>query len=252
MSKTTLSLALVTLLTTSTLCANSVNLAESLMKLRADVEQLDTSISEEKESYRSSIKSLLRQKDDLEAVIAKEELRIKQIEQELSKVRKEIVDASKSTEGLKPILLYAITLLNKNIQDSIDFKKSERLEDLKNIKTQIEQDLVSPQKGLALVWNAYTDALRMTKENGLFKQTITLNGQERLAEVARVGTVMMYFKTPNDEVGYVVKEGNGWGYKEVINKEQKEQILALFDAFKKQIRTGYFTLPNALVMMENK
>lgn len=222
------------------------------MKLRADVEQLDTSISEEKESYRSSIKSLLRQKDDLEAVIAKEELRIKQIEQELSKVRKEIVDASKSTEGLKPILLYAITLLNKNIQDSIDFKKSERLEDLKNIKTQIEQDLVSPQKGLALVWNAYTDALRMTKENGLFKQTITLNGQERLAEVARVGTVMMYFKTPNDEVGYVVKEGNGWGYKEVINKEQKEQILALFDAFKKQIRTGYFTLPNALVMMENK
>lgn len=222
------------------------------MKLRADVEQLDTSISEEKESYRSSIKSLLRQKDDLEAVIAKEDLRIKQIEQELSKVRKEIVNASKSTEGLKPILIYAITLLNKNIQDSIDFKKSERLEDLKNIKTQIEQDLVSPQKGLALVWNAYTDALRMTKENGLFKQTITLNGQERLAEVARIGTVMMYFKTPNDEVGYVVKEGSGWGYKEVIAKEQKEQIIALFDAFKKQIRTGYFTLPNALVMMENK
>jgi len=28
--------------------------------------------------------------------------------------------------------------------------------------------------------------------------------------------------------------------------------LALFDSFKKQIRSGYFTLPNAIVMTETK
>ena len=36
------------------------------------------------------------------------------------------------------------------------------------------------------------------------------------------------------------------------SKSDMDQIAALFDAFKKQIRTGYFTLPNALVMTEVK
>jgi hypothetical protein len=103
-----------------------------------------------------------------------------------------------------------------------------------------------------LTWNSYGDAIRMSKENGIFKQTIELNGQDRLADVARIGTMMMFFMTPNDEVGYVVKDQQGWQYKQAINKEEMEQINVLFDAFKKQIRTGYFTLPNALVVTEAK
>ena len=252
MSKTTLSIALSLLLSTTVVTANSDNMAESLMKLRSQVEQLDSTLSDEKENYRASMKSLLRQKDDLESVIAREDLKIKQINQELSKVRKEIKEASRNSEGLKPLLIDALNILEQNIKNSLPFKTKERVADVTNIKAQIANNLVTPQKGLALTWNAYGDALRLTKENGIFKQTITLDGQERLAEIARVGTMMIYFKTPNNSVGYATKDSKGWYYKELFSKTEQEQVLNLFDAFKKHIRTGYFTLPNAVVMKETK
>ena len=69
-----------------------------------------------------------------------------------------------------------------------------------------------------------------------------------MAEVAKIGSVMLFFATPDNRVGYVVKDGDGYTYKTVRDKEERESILALFDALTKQIRTGYFTIPNALVL----
>lgn len=232
--------------------ANSDNMAESLMKLRAEVEQLDSSIADEKDAFKGSMKSLRLQKNDLESLIAREDLRIKQLSAEMAKVKKEVQEAGKNSVGMKPLVLDALARLQSRIQMQIPFKTSERIADVARIQEQLEKDEITSQKALALVWNSYGDAIRMSKENGIFKQTIELNGQDRLAEVARIGTMMMYFKTPNDEMGYVVKEKQGWKYQQVLNKKEMDQISTIFDAFKKQIRTGYFTLPNALVMTEVK
>ena len=250
MSKTVLSLAVVAILGTTSLYASSNNMAESLMKLRADVEQLDASITDDKDAYKASMKSLLRQKNDLESVVAREDLKIKQIQRELTKVRKEIKEAGKNTEGLTPLIMNALDRLEANVKASLPFKTSERLADIEKIRSQLNAGLIAPQKALALTWNAYGDAIRMTKENGIFKQTIKIGSQDRLAEVARIGTVAMFYKLPDDSVGFVDKDSSGWYYKEVINKEEKEQVLALFDSFKKQIRSGYFTLPNAIASVE--
>jgi len=252
MYKITISIALSSILSFSTLNASSDNMAESLMQLRSEVESLDTKITDNKDDYKAQMRSLMRQKNDLESIIASQNLKIKQIKQELTQVSHEIKESSKNSTGLKPLLLNALSKLELNIKDSIPFKTKDRLADIKKIKNQISTDLVTPQKGLALTWNAYADSIRMTKENGIFKQTILLNSQERLVEVARIGTMMMFFKTPNNTVGYVTKNEKEYYYKEELNTESKKQILALFDAFKKQIRSGYFTLPNALVSMETK
>jgi len=146
MSKIQFSLLLAGLLSCSSATANSQNLAESLMKLRGDVERLDSSIVSEKESYTASIRSLHRQKDDLTSVVAREELSIKQTRQELDKVRKEIKEASKNSEGLKPLLVDAIEKLRQNIKNSLPFKTNERLADIDKIEEQIKTDLVTPQK----------------------------------------------------------------------------------------------------------
>lgn len=228
------------------------NMAESLMKLRAEVEQLNSEFEDQSEATKASMRSLVLEKNELEATIGREDLKIKQIEQEIAKVKKQIASASKNSEGIKPVVLAAIANLREFIKEEVPFKTDERLADVDRIESQLNEGLLSPQKALAQIWNSYADEIRMTKENGLFKQTIQLDGKDRLAEVARVGTVMMFFKTPDDRVGYVAKDGNGWFYKEAVSKEEQDQILAFFDAMQKQIRTGYFTIPNAIVSMEVK
>ena len=252
MSNKTISIALSMLLCSVTLIANSDNMAESLMKLRGDVEQLDTQIGDEKDAYKASMKSLSMQKSELEVMVSREELKIKQIQKELAKVKANITNAGKNSQGLTPIVSKAIDDLVAMIKTSIPFKTNDRIDAVLKIKDQLNSSLITPQKAVSIVYNSYADEIRMTKENGIFKQSIMLDGKDKLVEVARVGTVMMFFKTPNDRVGYASKDSGTWNYKEELNKEKQTEILNLFDAFKKQIRTGYFALPNALVLSEAK
>jgi len=252
MSNKTMSIALSLLLSGTVVMANSDNMAKSLMKLRAQVEQLDSQIDDAKNSYKASMKSLTMQKSELEAMVSRDELKIKQINKELNSVKAKITEASKNSKGLDPIVNEAIDSLIAMIKTSIPFKTNDRIAAVQKVKEQLASSLITPQKALSYVYNSYADEIRMTKENAIFKQTINLGGENKLVEVARVGTAMMFFKTPNDAVGYVIKDGSEWSYKEELNKEKQDQILNIFDAFKKQIRTGYFTLPNALVLSEAK
>ena len=143
------------------------------MKLRAEVEQLDSSIADEKDAYKSTMKSLRMQKNDLEAIIAREDLRIKQLLVEMSKVKKEVREAGKNSVGLKPIVLEALASLEKTVQAQIPFKTEDRIADIRRIQKQVENDEVTAQKSLA--------------------------------EVVRVG-MMMFFKIPDDTMGMLLKQ----------------------------------------------
>lgn len=252
MSNKTIPFALSLLLAGSVLCASTDNMAESLMKLRAEVETLNSQISDEKDSYKSEMRSLTAQKSELEGMISRKELQIKEIQKELADIQAKITKASKNSLGLKPIVFEAIEKLKILITDSIPFKTEERIAAVEKIKTQLESSLITPQKALSYVYNAYSDEIRMTKENAIFKQSIKLDNEDRLVQVARVGTAMMFFKTPDDKVGYVTRNNDSWDYKEELNKEKQSEIFNIFDSFKKQIRSGYFTLPNALILSEEK
>lgn len=255
MSNKTIPFALSLLFAGSLLCASTnatENMAESLMKLRAEVETLNSQISDEKDAYKSQMRSLTAQKSELEGILSRKELKLKEIHKELTTVQAKITKASKNSLGLKPIVFDAIDRLEAMIKTSIPFKTADRLAAVEKIKTQLQNSLITPQKALSYVYNSYADEIRMTKENAIFKQSIQLDGEDKLVEVARMGTAMMFFKTPDDTVGYVTRNNNTWEYKEELNKEKKAEIITIFDAFKKQIRTGYFTLPNALILSEEK
>lgn len=255
MSNKTIPFALSLLFAGSLLCASTSatdNMAESLMKLRGEVETLNSQISDEKDAYKSQMRSLTAQKSELEGIISRKELKLKEIQKELSDVQVKITQASKNSLGLKPIVFDAIDKLETMIKTSIPFKTADRIAAVEKIKTQLQSSLITPQKALSYVYNSYADEIRMTKENAIFKQSIKLDGEDKLVEVARVGTAMMFFRTPDDKVGYVTRSNNVWVYKEELNKEKQTEIVNIFDAFKKQIRTGYFTLPNALILSEEK
>ena len=108
----------------------------------------------------------------------------------------------------------------------------------------------TPERAANKLWAFYEDEIRLTKENGVFRQSININGEERLVDVARVGMVAMFFKTSDDAYGYVTRQNGDWAYVITEDSDEKEQIAGLFDAFKKQIRTGFFTIPNQLPKME--
>ena len=220
---------------------------KSIMELRSDVESLYTQIDDNKEAYRSQMKSYALQISDNEAQINRQETALKLTQQSIEKAEKQLEALGSTTVDLKPVVNKALDVLEKEIKAGIPFKVEERIAGLHQIKNDLKSGNISQEKALALTWASYDDTLRLTKEIGQFKQEITLDGKATIAKIAKVGSVMMFFATPDDKVGYVKQEGNAYSYV-VADGSQRDQIIDLFDALQKQIRTGYFTLPNALLL----
>lgn len=227
------------------------NLIDSLMKLRSDVEMTQSQIDEEKEGFKAKMKSLAMQKSDLEAQINRQDTQLKKIDSELAKVQEVVAQKSEGTKGLKPLLVEAIDNLKSLTQKAIPFHTYERVAELDKIKKDLLDKLQTPEQILARVWSSYDDFLRMTRENGLFKQTIVLEGKDKLAEIVKLGTVSLYFKTPAGEYGYAKREDGEYRYVRELDETRALAIANLFDSMKKQIRTGYFEIPNAIVSMKD-
>jgi len=236
-------------ITSSTVYAESNEvMVKSLMKLRADVEGLYSKIDENKDNYKAQMKSYAMQVADNEAQINRKETALKLAAAESAKLQAQIAKKGASTKDLSPMLIAALENLTSIVRSGIPFKTEERIADLEKIKADLEAGNITQEKALSLVWASYDDALRMTKEIGVFKQQIKVGEEEKLAKVAKIGTAMMFFMTPDDQVGYVKKNDTGYTYVLATDDLSRTQIHTLFDALQKQIRTGYFTLPNALIV----
>ena len=233
---------------TSLHAASNEEMIKSIMKLRADVEGLYSQIDANKDNYKAQMKSYAMQIADNEALINRKETALKVAAAESKKIEAQIAEKGGSKSDMTPMLTAAIDNLEKIIVSGIPFKTEERVADLEKIKTEMKSGDITQEKALSLVWASYDDALRMTKEIGVFKQQIKIGEEVKLAKVAKIGTAMMFFLTPDEQVGYVKNTDGTYAYVLANDEKSKEQILSLFDALQKQIRTGYFNLPNALII----
>ncbi|MBU0483148.1 MAG: DUF3450 domain-containing protein [Proteobacteria bacterium] len=220
----------------------------SIMALRSSIETLYSRVDVNRENYKAEMKSLSLQIADAEAQINRKNTAIKLAEVELGKVKNIIAEASSKSMDLAPLLDEVFSLQITTIEGGIPFKIAERRAALDEIRSDLREKLITPERALALLWASFEDNVRLTREIGLFKQKIEINGTEMLADVAKIGTVMLFFSTPDKLVGHVVQDKHGYTYQVINHKQQQEEIAMLFDALNKQIRTGYFTLPNGLVL----
>jgi len=251
--KKIVSLMLWTIMLVSSLNAqNTKDIVNSIMQLRGDVESLYTGIKENELRYKTKMKSLSMQATDLEAQINRQSTSLKLAKSELDKIKVKIKKAAPTNDKIKPMVIEALNLLTQSIKDGIPFMVEDRVKSLEKITADLNEGIITSEKALALTWASYDDTIRITKEIGLFKQKRDIDGKLVLAKIAKIGSVMMFFSTPNNEVGYVVKENNTYSYKQITDPKDIKKIVSLFDALQKQIKTGYFELPNALVLQGSK
>jgi len=224
------------------------SLAEELVKLRVEVESLNTELDNKKAKFKSRISVLANQRAELEASIGREELNIKQLQQSIKKNKKQIKELGTNSKELKPALMKSISFLKDHIASGIPFKQEDRIRELDKIKDQLNTDVIDAEKAANRLWASVEDEIRLTNENGIYRQTIDLNGKEVLADIAKLGMMFMYFEAPENKFGKVTMKNEKWQYEVVSDKKQKKQIALLFDSLRKQIRQGYFTLPNVSLL----
>lgn len=229
---------------------NLDTLASQLISLRGEVEELQAKLDNKKETHKNRMASLAVQRTDLETQLQRNNLELKQISASLEQAKLRYKDDAIAGSELKPLVINVIAQLKQKIASGLPFKTTERIATLSEISDQVELDILPAHKAVNRLWAFVDDEIRMTREAGIFRQPILLNGQEKLADIARVGLVVMVFQSAENEYGYVSKVNNEWRYEIEYDTQGITHIQTLFDSLKKQIRSGYFELPNSLVAAE--
>ena len=238
------------LVAVATLFAAQVNaqdsLAERLITLRGQIDELQSELDVRREEHKNRMAYLTAQQSELEANRDREELRVSQLEEDLQEMRTEIAAAGVSSETLTPFLKSQITQLRAQVQAGFPFKVTERLNELKELESQLDNGVMSAQRGVNRLWAFIEDEFRISRENAIYSQSIALQGENVLVDVAKIGSVMMYFRTRNLEYGKAVATPQGWRFELLSSANDQEKVARLFDSLRKQIRQGYFELPQAL------
>jgi regulator of replication initiation timing len=224
---------------------SSADLAADLARLRGEVEELSEQLTNQKTETRNELQALARQKSDLQIELDREKLRLDKLRAAVAKKREQVDATSQQGEELRPIYESAMVAMRTYVEQSLPFRRRERLSELDKVDEQRKSGVLSYPRALGRLWGFVEDEFRMTRENAMFQQTIELDGEEQLAEVVRVGMVMLFFQTSDGEVGYTQRTGDGWRFV-ASDAAGKPLIRTLFDSFKKQIRVGLFRVPNAL------
>lgn len=221
-------------------------LAKRLIELRSEVEDLNQELDLLKQGHRAQMQGLAQQKAELEANRSRLETQVRQLEQQREEYLAEAAAAGVDNDNLLPVLLRALDDLRGHLGQSLPFKRDERLGELDEIRRQLETGAIPANRGANRLWAFYEDEIRLTRENGLYSQTVELGGERLLADVAKLGTVMMLFQTEDQRYGEVVRHNGEWRFQVVEGADEIETIRNLFDSLEKQIRQGYFRLPNTL------
>jgi hypothetical protein len=93
------------------------------------------------------------------------------------------------------------------------------------------------------LWAWIEDERRLGRTTGVDRQVITVEGQEVLAEVARVGMVALYWRDADGRTGQAQRGPDGWSMVTLGPGQGQEEIVGLFEALAKGIHVGAFSLP---------
>jgi len=225
-------------------------LTTRLIEMRGQVDQLQSDLNLKREEHKNRMTYLTAQLTEMEASRDREALRVRQLEQDLEQMRDQVAAAGATSEMLAPVVLEHLLELREQVRTGFPFKVGERLAELDEIESQLNSGVITAHRAFNRLWAFVEDELRITRENAIYTQPITLQGQSVLVDIAKLGNAMMYFRTRDLQYGRAVETDSGWRFELLESAADQELVARLFDSLRKQIRQGYFQLPNALPLRQ--
>ena len=221
----------------------SETMIQNLIELRGQVEDLQAELQIMKAEHTQSMTYLNTRKTELAANVDRKQLQIKQAQAELVKVQEQIKSLGADSEQMIPQVMGFAERIKQGIAYGIPFKVLERNSVVEGIERDLAGRKITAQHATNRLWAFLEDEMRLAKENAIYSQTVQLNGENVLVDVAKLGTVMMYFKTRDNLYGQAKRQGQSWAFHVYEDAKEAEAVAVLFDSLKKQIRQGLFTLP---------
>lgn len=222
------------------------NISQELVEIRQQISSLHDDINYQKDSFNDQLRSYSNQKSDLNVKISRADLNIKDLQRELEKLQTQNQEKFEAYDEVSPVLEASIASIRKGLEDSIPFKREQRLQALQDIEHRLKANIITPNKAANQLWAFVEDELILGRSSGIYNESINVDGEDKLVKVLRLGKMAMFYKTPDAQYGVIKKEQGSWAQHSVSDEQEQRQLDGLFDSFAKNIRNGLFAVPNFL------
>ena len=223
-----------------------LNLSGKLVELRGKVSDLNNELEMLREEHKLAMRGLMAQKNAVESSIGQDEASLQKMQDDLMKNREMIKSIGADNESVRQALLKQTARLKIYINSGLPFKLKERIADVESFEQALEAGVMSSHKAVNTLWSMIEDELKLSHENAVYRQPINVDGKENLGHVAKLGSMLMYFRLNDERYGMYRKTQQGWLAEVSQDSSQVKQIKTLFSALEKQLRSGYFELPGQI------
>jgi hypothetical protein len=222
-------------------------LARELVGKRGSVEKLSGELELAKGAEREALRALAQQKADVER-------RLKALEHEREELDRTIAEREAAAaareagrKALTPLVARHLDALAAYVKGALPFRTAERVQALEELKRELEAGRTSPEQALSRLWSALEDELRLTRDTGLYRQQLAVDGSPQLVDVAKLGMVLLYVRTLDGRFGFAAPDEKGaWRAVLLTDPAAVARVRHLFEALDGHARQGHFALPHPL------
>ena len=140
--------------------------------------------------------------------------------------------------------------LEAEAQALLPYRKKGRVKEFQRLGEQLRSDLLLPTQALTRAWSWVEDELKLSRESSMDRMIITLEGEEVLADVIRVGMVLMLCRTPQGQYGISeppTASRPSWGWRLLgAESPEREASRRMFERFEQKVTQGFFWVPSSL------
>lgn len=225
---------------------NLRQMSERLLTLRSEVETLTLESTADNKRRQAEVETLVQRKSELQMQLLKEEMRTAQIREKLSLESGRATQQSPSSTKDRESLQAAFNGIEKWIQQSLPFRREERMGALTNLRKRLEnENAVEPI--ISQTWSLIDKEIKLTQENAFEIADLEFEDGRHKSEAMRVGMHQLYFKRADGKVGRFDRVEGQWKPIYLEDAALRQSIERLSQRLQKQKGHGYFELPGLQV-----
>ncbi len=214
-----------------------------LMQTRTEVETLSQEIDSLQREKQAYLEQWTQRKTDLESQVQKEQLRTLQLAEKTKRLESRVKIQAKTDPLAQKKLLSWIERFEVLVASTIPFLQDTRQVQIKNLKIRVQKAQEPLEFIFSDFWSFVENEMKLAQSNEYKVVDITLNGQLRKCEVARLGLQSLFVVTPDKKVLKAFKEAGVWKWKDVESSADQISVLSLVQNLKNKNGSGYYQLP---------
>lgn len=212
-----------------------------IAKERSDLEVLSQEINTLQKKKNQEIDFLLEKKTELLTEFESLKTTNQELQKNLGKISSKIpkdkakVDLSKWNTFLDEYI--------KEIEAEIALQitpSNSKIKTLKNIKDNLNNPKESFENTLSLLIVFIEKELKESKQIEYSIADLKINQKLQSAEIVRFGRVLYYFKTSDNQTGFIYLQNKNWTTEIITDPNVTAPILKTMEAVKNQRKYGYF------------